>query len=292
MKSAFAVCPGARTVTSVQLPPEGFGYNLGQEKNTMLVEIVKDYDAVSERAAELVTAQIRRRPNSVLGFATGSTPLGLYQRLVRNHKERGLDFSKVTTFNLDEYLELAPEHSQTYHYFMWNNLFHHVNVHPGQVYIPASMVDDVDEFCEWYEEQIVAAGGIDLQILGIGANGHLAFNEPGSSLGSRTRIKTLTSKTVRDNARFFDNPSEVPRFAITMGIGTIMEAKKLLLVASGEGKANAIKAALEGPLTAMCPASIVQMHRYALIVIDEAAASKLDYKHHQGIIEPKNASRP
>jgi glucosamine-6-phosphate deaminase len=253
----------------------------------MLVEIVADYDAISERAAEIITGQIRRKPNSVIGFATGSTPLGLYERLIRNHKERGLDFSKITTFNLDEYVGLPPEHAQSYHHFMWSNLFAHVNVNPSHVYIPQGMADDIDFFCAWYEEQIQLAGGIDLQILGIGANGHLAFNEPGSSLGSRTRIKTLTETTVRANARFFDTAEEVPRYAITMGIGTIMEAHKLILIASGEQKAAALRNTLEGPVTAMVPSTIVQLHGQAHVIIDEAAASELQYRHHHGISEPK-----
>ena len=252
----------------------------------MLVEVFEEYDAVSERAAEIVTNQIRRKPDSVVGFATGSTPLGLYKTLIRNHREQGLDFSKVTTFNLDEYVGLRPEHPQSYHYFMWQNLFKHINVNPSNVYIPHGMADDVDYFCDWYEEQIEKAGGIDLQILGIGANGHLAFNEPGSSLGSRTRIKTLTAATVRNNSRFFDDPEEVPRQAITMGIGTILDAETLLLVASGESKAEAIHNALEGPVTGMCPATVVQMHRFAHVVLDEAAASKLEFRHHGGIAEP------
>ncbi|MEZ4703475.1 MAG: glucosamine-6-phosphate deaminase [Rhodothermales bacterium] len=231
--------------------------------------------------------QIRKKPDSVIGFATGSTPLGLYQRLVSMHRDAGLDFSKVTTFNLDEYIGLLPRHDQSYNRFMWEHLFSHINVSPERVFIPNGMADDVPKFCEWYEEQIERAGGIDLQILGIGANGHLAFNEPGSSLGSRTRIKTLTADTVRVNARFFQNLNEVPRFAITMGIGTIMESRRLLLLASGEGKAAAIQATLEGPVTAMVPSTIVQMHRQADVIIDEKAASKLRYKHHHGISEPK-----
>ncbi len=253
----------------------------------MLVEVFKDYEAVSRRAAEIVTNQIRRKPDSVVGFATGSTPLGLYKALIENHLEFGLDFSKITTFNLDEYVGLRPEHPQSYHNFMWENLFGHLNVNPSRVYIPHGMADDVEYFCEWYEEQIEKSGGIDLQILGIGTNGHLAFNEPGSSLGSRTRIKTLTTKTVRDNARFFEDPDEVPRLAITMGIGTILDAKTLLLVASGEKKAEAIRRALEGPVTGMCPATVVQMHRFAHIILDEEAASKLEYRHHGGIAEPR-----
>ena len=253
----------------------------------MLVEVFSDYEAISNRAAEIVTDQIRRKPDSVIGFATGSTPLGLYKRLIQNHKERGLDFSKITTFNLDEYIGLSPQHDQSYHYFMWHNLFDHVNVTPARVHIPQGMADDVEAFCAWYEQRIEQAGGIDLQILGIGANGHIAFNEPGSSLGSRTRIKTLTQKTIADNARFFDDPAQVPQYAITMGIGTIMDARKVLLLGSGAGKADAIKATLEGPITAMVPATIVQLHRHAQILIDDAAAAKLDYRHHHGITEPK-----
>lgn len=254
----------------------------------MLVEVFDDYELMSDRAAEIVTAQVRRKPDSVIGFATGSTPLGLYERLIKSHRERGLDFSKITTFNLDEYVGVPPKHSQSYHYFMWENLFKHLNVNESNVYLPHGMADDIEYFCEWYEEQIDQSGGIDLQILGIGANGHLAFNEPGSSLGSRTRIKTLTEKTVRDNARFFENPEDVPNQAITMGVGTIMDAKTLLLVASGKKKAQAIRNALEGPVTGMCPATVVQMHRFAHVVIDGEAASELEYRHHGGIAEPKH----
>ncbi len=253
----------------------------------MLVEVFPDYGAISDRAAEIVTNQIRKKPDSVIGLATGSTPLGLYQRLIRNHKEHGLDFSKITTFNLDEYVGLSPDHDQSYHYFMWTNLFSHVNVDPSCVYIPQGMADDIDGFCAWYEQKIEQAGGIDLQVLGIGGNDHIAFNEPGSSLGSRTRIKTLTAKTITDNASFFDDPEQVPRYAITMGIGTIMDAKNLLLLGSGEGKAHAIKNTLEGPITAMVPATVVQLHQHAHILIDKAAAASLEYHHHHGIIEPR-----
>lgn len=256
-------------------------------QNAMLVETLSDYEAISNHAAEIVARQVRRKPDSVIGFATGGTPLGLYRRLIQFHENDGLDFSKITTFNLDEYVGLPPAHSQSYHYFMWENLFKHINVDPGRVFIPQSIHEDVDYFCAWYEEQIERVGGIDLQILGIGGNGHLAFNEPGSSLGSRTRIKTLTESTVQANARYFEKDETVPRFAITMGIGTIMEARKLLLLASGEGKADAIRATLEGPVTAMVPATIVQLHRYAIVVIDEAAASKCSYRHYSGISEPK-----
>lgn len=242
----------------------------------MLVIKKETYDEMSAEGAKIVAALIRKKPNAVIGFATGSTPLGLYKELIRLHKEEGLDFSKITTFNLDEYVGLRPEHPESYHYFMWNNLFKHVNADPRHIHIPMGMADDIDRFCEWYEEQIEEYGGIDLQILGIGANGHIAFNEPGSSLGSRTRIKTLTEETRKDNARFFNNNmDEVPKYAITMGIGTIMDAWELLLLASGSGKADAIKMTVEGPITAMVPATIVQMHQIATIIVDREAGAKL-----------------
>lgn len=245
----------------------------------MLVYIKENFDEMSKDGARIVAELVRKKPNCVLGFATGGTPLGMYKELIRLHKNEGLDFSKITTFNLDEYVGLPPEHDQSYHYFMWENLFKHINVDRRFVHIPMGMAEDIGVFCEWYEKQIEKAGGIDLQILGIGANGHIAFNEPGSSLGSRTRIKTLTGTTREANARFFKNAEEVPKYAITMGVGTIMDAKQLLLLASGEGKAEAIATTCEGPITAKCPATIVQMHRYAFVIVDKAAASKLTMKY-------------
>lgn len=245
----------------------------------MLVYIKKDYEEMSKAGAQIVAALLRKKPNCVLGFATGSTPLGLYRELIRMHQREGLDFSKITTFNLDEYVGLPPEHDQSYHYFMWENLFKHINVDRRFVHIPMGMAQNIEAHCEWYEEQIEKAGGIDLQILGIGANGHIAFNEPGSSLGSRTRIKTLTGTTREANARFFKNPHEVPKYAITMGVGTIMDAKHVLLLANGATKAAAIAATCEGPITAMWPATIVQMHRLATVLVDQAAAAKLKMKY-------------
>lgn len=252
----------------------------------MLVVVHEDYDAMSRKGAEIIASRIRQKPNLILGLATGSTPLGLYNELVRMHKSDGLDFSKVVTFNLDEYIGVPPEHDQSYHYFMWHSLFKHINVNPSHVHVPQGMYGDlkissfetdpkIEQFCTWYEDEIKEYGGIDVQVLGIGGNGHIAFNEPGSSLGSRTRIKTLTEKTVKDNARFFKSENEVPRYAITMGVGTIMEARELLLLANGEEKADAVKAAVEGPITAMCPASALQLHRKAIILADMKAATKL-----------------
>ena len=220
-------------------------------------------------AADLIARLLRRKPDAVLGLATGSTPQLLYRQLI----ERRLDWSRITTFNLDEYLGLAPEHPQSYHYFMWDNLFSHINVRPENVHIPDGLTRDVAAFCDDYERRIRAAGGIDLQLLGIGSDGHIGFNEPSSSLASRTRIKTLTETTRRDNARFFASADEVPKHVITMGIGTIMEARTNVLLAFGEKKAQAVAEAVEGPITAMHPASVLQMHRTTKFCLDEAAAS-------------------
>jgi len=241
----------------------------------MLVIVKETSRQMSAEAAEIVANRLRKKPNLVIGFATGSTPLGLYKLLVRMHKEDGLDFSKVTTFNLDEYVGLPPSHEASYGRYMRQHLFRHLNIPEQSIHLPDGMADDVDAHCEWYEEEIRKAGGIDLQILGIGANGHIAFNEPGSSLGSRTRIKTLAGTTLRDNARFFKRRQDLPKYAITMGVGTIMDAKEILLLATGRGKAEALRAAVEGPITAQCPASIVQLHRKVFIVLDKDAASKL-----------------
>ncbi|MBK8946530.1 MAG: glucosamine-6-phosphate deaminase [Ignavibacteriae bacterium] len=241
----------------------------------MLVIIKNDYESLSNEAAKVIADRLKKKPNLVLGLATGSTPLGLYKELIRMHKYEGLDFSKVVTFNLDEYIGLPPSHDQSYHYFMQKNFFSEINLDPRFIHVPQGMANDIKLFCNWYEERIKSFGGIDIQVLGIGANGHIAFNEPGSSLGSRTRIKTLTPTTRDDNRRFFEKGEDVPKYAITMGVGTIMDAKELLLVASGESKAEAIKAAVEGPITAMCPASIIQMHKEAFVIIDKNAASSL-----------------
>ena len=254
----------------------------------MQIEIVQDYDVIGMRAADLVAEQIHKKPDTVLGLATGGTPLGMYHNLILKHQHEGLDFSKVTTFNLDEYIGLPPGHKQSYHHFMWQNFFEHVNVNPASVYIPSGMTPNPGQFCTWYERQIESFGGIDLQVLGIGINGHLAFNEPGSSLGSRTRVTTLAGNTIEANARFFDQESDVPRFAITMGIGTIMESRKLLLLANGLKKAAAIKATIEGALTAMVPASIIQMHPAVKVILDEEAASDLEHDYQRGIAEAKS----
>jgi glucosamine-6-phosphate deaminase len=255
----------------------------------MLVIVAEDYNEMSKSAAKKVADLVRRKPTAVLGLATGSTPKGLYKELIRLHKNKGLDFSKVITFNLDEYIGLTPDHPESYAYFMKENLFNQINVDERFIHVPQGMLDvnnipAIEEFCRWYEEQIDKAGGIDLQIVGIGANGHIAFNEPGSSLGSRTRVKTLTDKTRLDNSRFFDNEDQVPKYAITMGVGTIMEARELLLLANGQAKADAIRITVEGPITAIVPATIVQMHPKATLIVDKAAASELTGRYEGWIV--------
>jgi len=245
----------------------------------MLVIIKEDYNEMSNEAAKIIADRLRKKPNLVLGLATGSTPLGLYKELIRMHKNEGLDFSKVTTFNLDEYIGLPPEHDQSYHYFMNENLFKDINIDQRYIHVPHGMAKDVEGFCEWYEKRIEENGGIDIQVLGIGSNGHIAFNEPGSSLGSRTRIKTLTETTREDNTRFFDKLEDVPKYAITMGIGTIMDANEVIMLANKSSKADAIKDAVEGPITAMCPASIIQLHKKAIVITDKDASTKLEREY-------------
>ena len=232
----------------------------------MVVQVLRSCEAVSDRAFALLAEQIRTHPASVLGLATGSTPVGLYRRLAA----AALDWSQVTTFNLDEYAGLPPEHPQSYRHFMWTHLFRHVNIDPAKVHIPR-----VAEGGDAFEKRIVCAGGIDLQVLGIGSNGHIGFNEPGSPHQSRTRRVALAARTIADNARFFSSASEVPHTALTMGIGTIMEARAILLMACGEGKAPAVACALEGPVTLDVPASVLQRHGTVHVLLDKAAASRL-----------------
>ncbi|MCC7300520.1 MAG: glucosamine-6-phosphate deaminase [Verrucomicrobia bacterium] len=242
------------------------------------MEIIIKRDALSgsQAAARVIARLVREKPTAVIGLATGSTPLMLYNELIRMHREEGLDFSRVTTFNLDEYVGLPPDHAQSYHRFMWDNLFRHINIVPENANIPDGMAKNIPAFCAVYEQAIVRAGGIDLQVLGIGSDGHVGFNEPTSSFASRTRIKTLTRQTVADNARFFGgDEAKVPHHCITMGIGTIMDARMNLMLAFGENKAEAVAATVEGPVASIMPASILQHHPAAKLFIDEAAASRL-----------------
>lgn len=233
-------------------------------------------EAASVIAARIIARLVREKPDCVLGLATGSTPLATYRELVRLHRDEKLDFSKVTTFNLDEYVGLPPEHPQSYHAFMQEHLFRHINIQPANTHIPNGMAADIPRECARYEDAIRMTGGIDLQLLGIGTDGHIGFNEPTSSLASRTRIKTLTERTRQDNARFFNGDiAQVPMHCITMGVGTIMESRTVILLAFGANKADAIADACEGAITAMNPASILQMHQIAKVVIDELASTRL-----------------
>lgn len=255
--------------------------------------IVKDsVDEMSRSAARVVARTLYSKPNAVLGLATGSTPLGLYKELVRLHVEEGLDFSQVTTFNLDEYVGLTRKHPQSYHYFMHENLFKHINIPKENIHIPSGTTDNYEAFCSWYEQRIVDLGGIDLQILGIGTDGHIAFNEPTSSLGSRTRIKTLAKQTIDDNARFFDSADEVPIYAITMGVGTVLEARKIILLASGENKADAVTQAIEGPVTSMITASALQLHPDTMFIVDKEAAGSLQMAEYYEWIQDKMPDAP
>jgi glucosamine-6-phosphate deaminase len=227
--------------------------------------------AATTVASRLFAKIIREKPAAVLGLATGSTPLALYRELV----SLKLDWHGVTTFNLDEYVGISPQHPQSYHHFMWENLFRHVNIAVKNVNIPDGLAKDIPKSCERYEEKIRAVGGIDVQLLGIGTDGHIGFNEPTSSLASRTRIKTLTPQTRKDNARFFGSEADVPHHCITMGIGTILDARHCVLLAFGKNKARAIAEAVEGPITSMNPASALQLHPKTTVFLDEEAASEL-----------------
>ncbi|NOU35218.1 MAG: glucosamine-6-phosphate deaminase [Kiritimatiellaceae bacterium] len=241
----------------------------------MEIIIQKTAEEGSAVGGRIVAKLVRYKPAAVLGLATGSTPVQLYREMIRWHKEQGLDFSKVTTFNLDEYVGLSADHHASYHRFMKGNLFDGINVPETNIHIPDGLTKNLAEYCAAYEKSIRDAGGIDLQVLGIGSDGHLGFNEPTSSFASHTRIKTLDEQTVKDNRRFFKPGEEVPRHVITMGLGSIMEARTCLLLAFGENKADAVAALVEGPVSAMVPATILQFHRDARIILDEAAASKL-----------------
>ena len=257
----------------------------------MEVVIKRDYDQMSKAAAQLVVDVLNTKPNAVLGMATGSTPLGLYQELVRLYKAGHVDFSRVTTFNLDEYVGLPANHPQSYHYFMREHFFQHVNIPQHNINIPSGTTSNYPAFCQWYEGRIAECGGID-QILGIGSDGHIAFNEPGSSLSSRTRLKTLSKQTIDDNARFFERRESVPVYAITMGVGTILDARRLVLVASGKTKAKAIAHAVEGPVTSMVTASAIQLHRDATVIVDGEAAAGLTMREYYEFIYAAKPAAP
>lgn len=244
----------------------------------MEVIIKKDYDEVCAEAATIIQEAWRREKDLVLGFATGKTPLGLYEKLIGLYNQDGIDFASVKAFNLDEYVGLEESHPQSFAYYMDNHLFRHINMKRENIFRLNGQPGDIEEHCRTYERKIQEVGGIDVQILGIGNNGHIAFNEPGSSLSSRTRLKILTRETILANRPFFPDEKELPRFCLTMGIGTILETKMALLLASGKDKAGIIARAVEGPLTASVPASALQLHARAKFVLDEEAASGLANK--------------
>ena len=251
----------------------------------MRVVILKDYDEMSKRAGSIVRDRLLKKPNLVLGLATGSIPEGLYKELIRLHKEEGLSFKDVVTFNLDEYCGISPDHPQSYHYFMREKLFKDIDIKLENTHVPEGLSKNPEEFCQRYEEEIKKYGGIDLQVLGIGGDGHIAFNEPGSSLSSRTRVKTLDENTVKDNSRFFEREEDVPKLAITMGIGTILESKEALLLISGENKAEVAARAIEGPISSQVTASALQNHPKVTAILDEGAASLLRRKDYYKFTE-------
>jgi glucosamine-6-phosphate deaminase len=261
----------------------------------MDVLVRSSYEDMSMCVAGIIAALVREKPNAVLGLATGSTPIGTYGELVRMHRQEGLDFSGITTFNLDEYLGIGKDLSrpyaedQSYARFMWEELFKGIEIPLEQTHVPDGLTEDPEASCAWYEGAIRQAGGIDLQLLGIGGDGHWGFNEPGTSLASRTQVVTLTQQTLDDNWALFYSKAgcrreDMPHFAITMGIGTILEARRVLMLASGGRKAAIVAQALEGPITSQVTASAIQLHPgTATVILDEEAAAKLtrlDYYRH------------
>lgn len=225
--------------------------------------------------ANVLAETVRQKPDAVLGLAAGRTPEPLYRELVRMHREDGLNFSRVTTFNLDEYVGLSPAHPQSYHHFMNERLFRHLDIDPANTHVPDAGAEDLHAVCRDYEERIAAAGGIDVQLLGLGRNGHIGFNEPPASPDSRTGVVTLSQQTLNDNAVVFGERDAIPRRAITMGIATILEARRILLLAFGPAKVHAVTQVVEGPQAAICPASLLQSHPQATIVLDEGSAAGL-----------------
>lgn len=237
----------------------------------------KDYEHMSRVTANLLSAQVIMKPDCVLGLATGSTPVGAYKQLVQWFQKGDLDFSEVTSVNLDEYKGLSPENDQSYRYFMNHNLFDHINIRKDHTFVPNGLEPDAEKACDDYNKIIHDLGGIDLQLLGLGNNGHIGFNEPSSSFEKETYCVDLTQSTIDANARFFSSLSEVPRQAYTMGIQTIMQAKKIVVAVSGQGKASIVKEAFFGPITPQVPASVLQLHSDVTVVGDEAAFSMLPH---------------
>lgn len=247
----------------------------GKEVFYMNVRVYSSKEAIGTAAATLFAARVIAKPDSVLGLATGSTPIPTYQKMAELYKSGAVDFSKVTTFNLDEYVGLTHEHEQSYYYFMMDNLFRHINVPLDNIHVLSGTAEDSEAECAAYDAAIDAAGGIDLQILGIGRNGHIAFNEPAADFAPATHVVDLTPSTIEANTRFFNSSDEVPRQALTMGIGSIMKAKSIVIIATGADKAEAVKAMIQGNVSPSCPASVLQLHPDVTVMLDEAAASML-----------------
>ena len=241
----------------------------------MNVCVYPNGDLASIAAAVLIAGQVSDKPKSVLGLATGSTPLPIYRELIAMWHRGVIDFGSVTTYNLDEYVGLGPDHPCSYRRFMQENLFSHINVPQDHIHIPNGLAADVDAECAAYDAAIAAAGRLDLQLLGLGANGHIGFNEPAAVFTTHSYCVKLTEQTLKDNRRFFEDGAPMPTHALTMGIASIMQAKRIVLVATGKNKAAAVRAMIEGPVDPMVPASILQMHRHATILLDADAASLL-----------------
>lgn len=248
-----------------------FFFTIRRREKIMIIYTGKDYYDVSRKAANIMSAQIIMKPNAVLGLATGSTPVGMYKQLIEWYKKGDLDFSQITSVNLDEYKGLSGNNDQSYRYFMNTNLFDHVNIDKARTYVPNGLEEDSEKACADYNEIIRSVGGIDMQLLGIGGNGHIGFNEPGAAFEKETHCVDLTESTIKANARFFETMDDVPKQAYTMGIKNIMTAKKILLVAAGEAKADALYKSLYGPITPNVPASILQLHPDVTVVADEGA---------------------
>lgn len=246
----------------------------------MKIYAAKDYDEMSRKAANLISAQVIMKPDAVLGLATGSTPVGAYRQLIAWYEKGDIDFSRTLSVNLDEYKGLSGEHDQSYRYFMNQNLFDHVNIKKENTNVPNGLAEDPEAECLRYNQVIRSLGGIDLQLLGIGGNGHIGFNEPGDVFEKETHVVTLTEETRRSNSRFFHSMEEVPTHALTMGVKSIMSAKKILLLASGEAKAQALYDSCFGPVTPKVPASVLQLHGDVVVIADEAALSLIREKMH------------
>lgn len=244
----------------------------------MEIVICKTKEEASRKAAAMITAAVKANPKIVLGLATGSTPVGMYKEMIKAVKAKEVSYSQVRTWNLDEYLGLAGTHDQSYRYFMNTNLFDSIDIKKSNTHVLNGLAKDWRKEVKAYEAAIKKAGGIDIQVLGIGSDGHIAFNEPGSSLSSRTRLVSLTPQTIKDNSRFFKKAADVPKQALSMGVGSIMEAKKIILLAFGKNKADAVAAAVEGGVSQFCTASALQMHEDAWFFCDEEAASRLKLK--------------